>query len=463
MKKTISNKIRLILVLFVITIVIISSLISNTIIDNKFNNYLKKQHEENINKVKILIQNYYEHDHSNSIKLTRELTKLAELEKLYIEIINMNGNTVFSSGKEDIIHKNTKNKMDGHMIRQRGLNTSDYQENYYDIVIEGKKEARLTIGYFGSFNVSNEDLIFKGAMNFSFIISAIIALIIAILFSTIISKKLSKPLTSLTNTANEIKTGNYKIRSKVNTKTKEIDDLSDSINYLADNLYKQEDLRKRLTSDLVHEIKTPLTIINNHIDAFLDGIWEADSEKLNSCKEEVIRLSKMVDSLKNIYMLEESKLNLNKSEFNLSQYIIKIIRTFKPIYLKKNIELKYDIEEDIIVFMDMDKIKQIIYNLLSNANRYTDYEGEVTISLEKRDSSIILKVKDNGIGISEKDMKNIFERFYRTDLSRNRETGGAGIGLTIVKTLTEAHEGKISVQSEEGKGSTFILLFPNDK
>lgn len=142
---------------------------------------------------------------------------------------------------------------------------------------------------------------------------------------------------------------------------------------------------------------------------------------------------------------------------------MKIINTFKPIFLKKNIELNHGIEENIMVFVDKDKIKQVVYNLLSNANRYTDYGGKVIVCLEKRSSSIVLKVEDSGMGIAENDMENIFERFYRTDISRNRETGGAGIGLTIVKTLTEAHKGKISVQSELGKGSTFILCFPTEK
>lgn len=464
MKKTISNRITLLLVIFVIAVVLISSFISNGIIDQKFKIYLKQQHEENINKVIRIIEKYYYTDKNDLRKFNNELNGLAEVEELFIEIKDLNENVVYSSGQEFIvIKKHRRNMMGEQMKESMDLNSSEYIESSYDITSEGRKVASLTIGYFGSFNMTNEDLIFKRAMNISFVISAIIVLILTIIVSFLISKKISKPLVSLTNTANEIKRGNYNIRSGIKTKTKEIDDLSFSINYLAESLHQQEGLRKRLTSDLVHEIKTPLTILNNFIDAFLDGVWEPDSEKLESCKEEILRLSKMVDNLKNIYLLEESKLNLSKAEFNLSKFLSKIINTFTPIYQKKNIQISHSIVDNIIVFMDMDKIKQIIYNLLSNAYRYTDADGQVKVSLEKNKSNIIIKVMDNGIGIEKEDIINIFERFYRTDLSRARETGGAGIGLTIVKTLTEAHEGEIYVESELGKGSTFILTFPIEK
>ncbi|SHH64810.1 sensor histidine kinase [Clostridium grantii] len=460
MKRKISTRITTILVLFVLAILLISSVISNSIIDKRFNNYLENQHEENMLKIKETIENFYYEDSGNFEVLMEQLNELSTIHQLYIEIENKKGKTIYTSGKKALESKNINKMPNRKWMGVQGMNMGEYIEQNYDIIINSEKIAELNIGYIGTYNLTEQDLIFKSAMNVSFLISGVIVLGVALIFSFLISKKISKPITSITNTANEMKNGNYTIRTEFSTKTKEFYDLSNSINYLADNLYKQEALRKRLTSDLVHEIKTPLTILNNHIEAFTDGIWEVDNEKLFSCQEEVLRLSKMVDNLNNIYMLEESKLNLNKEQFDITEFIKKIIGTFKPIYIKKNIELKYIGQDGILVFMDEDKIKQIIYNLLSNAYRYTDNNGEVIVSLEKQKENIVLRVKDNGIGISEEDLRNIFERFYRADASRDRETGGAGIGLTIVKTLIEAHKGSISVKSELNVGSEFIVKMP---
>jgi signal transduction histidine kinase len=460
MKRKISTRITMILVFFVLFILMISSIISNAIIDKKFNNYLENQHENNMLKIKETIERYYYEESNNFEKLSEELDELSTILQLHIEMQDKKGKVLYDSGSKFLDSKRNYKMNTRLWMIVRSMNLGEYIEQNYDIIINNEKIIQLNIGYIGVYNITEQDLIFKSAMNFSFLLSGIIVLVVALVFSFLISKRVSRPIISITNTANEIKNGNYAIRADFNTNIKEFYDLSRSINYLADNLYKQEALRKRLTSDLVHEIKTPLTILNNHIDAFIDGIWEVDNEKLYSCQEEILRLSKMVDNLKNIYMLEESKMNLNKSQFDISEFIRKIIDTFKPIYMRKNMDLDYIVEDSVLVLMDEDKIKQIMYNLLSNAYRYTDNNGEVIVSLEKQKENIVLKVKDNGIGISKEDLENIFERFYRADVSRHRETGGSGIGLTIVKTLTEVHGGSISVKSELGKGSEFILNIP---
>jgi signal transduction histidine kinase len=460
MKIKISTRNTTILVLFVLAILFMSSIISNIIIDIKFDEYLENQHEDNMVRIKTLIEDYYYGDENNFESLSEKLDDIARVQKLYIQIKSKEGEGLYTSGRNFLNDKKNYKINLRKLIVSHKVSLGEYRQKSYDITIGNDDIVQLYIGYIGIYNNTEEDLIFKSAMNFSLILSGTIVLGIAIIFSFLISKRVSKPIVSITNTANEIQKGNYSIRSNVYTSTKEFYDLAKSINYLAENLHKQESLRKRLTSDLVHEIKTPLTILNNYIDAFIDGIWEVNNEKLYSCQEEVLRLSKMADNLKNVYMLEESKLNLNKSQFDISEFIRKIIDTFKPIYMKKKIKISYFGEQIVFVFMDEDKIKQIIYNLLSNAYRYTDNNGQVTISLEKHKENIVIKVKDNGIGITEEDLEYIFERFYRSDLSRTRETGGAGIGLTIVKTLTEAHNGSISVKSQLGKGSEFILNIP---
>ena len=175
---------------------------------------------------------------------------------------------------------------------------------------------------------------------------------------------------------------------------------------------------------------------------------------------EVHRLAGLVDDLKTSFSSEEYKLNLNRSNFNMSKEVHNIIDTFKPIYIKGGYSLTSSIEEGIMINMDLDKLKQIIYNLLSNSIKYLNQNGLVSINLKTENNQAILIIEDNGIGIKKEDLTYIFDRFYRSDSSRNRNTGGTGLGLSIVKSFVEAHNGKISIDSIYGEGTKVTIILP---
>jgi signal transduction histidine kinase len=336
----------------------------------------------------------------------------------------------------------------------------EYTENKYPLSVENKDMGTIIIGYFGASYLSSASLAFISTLNHSLIVSAIVAIIFGIIISIVISKQISKPLARITETANKMRDGNLNVRVSVNTSTKEIDELSNSINYLAETLNNQEMLRKRLTSDMAHELRTPLTTLKTHIEAFMDGIWEPTNERFEIFYKEIERLTKMVDSLRNLSKLEQTNISLNKSKVNLSNELEKIIDVYKPMYIKENYELTSMIDKDIIAIIDVDKFKQIMNNLLSNSYKYLRLNGKATVVLKKEDHNIIIKVIDNGIGIPEKDIPYIFERFYRSDLSRSKNTGGTGIGLTITKAFVEAHGGKIYLESKSNEGTTFTVELP---
>jgi len=153
-------------------------------------------------------------------------------------------------------------------------------------------------------------------------------------------------------------------------------------------------------------------------------------------------------------------LNLNRTKFNLSVEMHDIVTTFLPIYNKENYDLEFSIVENIQVCMDKDKIKQVMYNLLSNSIKYLDHDGRVSVGLKEGNDKAIIKVKDNGIGIKDKDLEYIFDRFFRADSSRNRNTGGTGLGLSIVKNIVDAHSGDITIDSIYGKGTTVTIALP---
>jgi len=441
--------------------ILIAGLVSNYMITKKFNTYLIDEHKNKLDKIATVIDGLYNDQTGFSTINKSEILRYATAEQLYIEVKDKAGVVVFTSGSSNIQNKTMMGSMMNSMMDNFSqIKPGQYAEDSYPLSKTNKNQGTIIFGYYGTSFLSAEALAFKMTLNQSFFLSIFIALIFGLIIGILLSKQISSPLTKITDTANKIRSGDLEARSYVTSKTKEIDDLNTSINYLAETLQSQELLRKRLTSDMAHELRTPLTNLKSHIEALLDKVWQPTEKMLTSFYEEIERLIKLVEGLSNIAKLEQTNLNLNKSKFNLSVELENIITSFKPLYENSGLKIYSNLIPNVEVLMDKDKLKQVMYNLLSNSNKYSKINGEVLLTLKSINDSIVIEVKDNGIGISKKDLPFIFERFYRSDESRDKNTGGVGIGLTIVKAIVEAHTGTINVTSAIGKGSTFVLTFP---
>jgi len=195
------------------------------------------------------------------------------------------------------------------------------------------------------------------------------------------------------------------------------------------------------------------------MEAMIDGIWEPDAERLKSCHEEIMRIKRLVGDLEKLAKYESENLVLTKTSFDISELIRHIIRNYETDFAHKGIDIEF-IGEKETVTADKDKISQAIINLLSNALKYTQQGGFVQIVVKGTEEVTEIIVRDTGIGITPEDLPHIFERFYRADKSRNRLTGGAGIGLTITKAIIDAHKGKIQVNSTVNEGTEFIISLP---
>lgn len=461
MKMSLMKKLSIGFIITAIVSILIAVLISNYTIGKKFNNYLIDEHKTKLDKIATMIDGLYNVKTGFSSSNKEEILRYANAEELYIEIKDAREAVVFTSGYSYLQDNTMMNTMMHSMMNNFSeIKPGEYTEDKYSLIKNNKEIGSIVFGYYGTSYLNTAALTFKKTLNQSFFLSIFIALIFGLIISILLSKQISSPLTKITDTSNRIRNGDLKARSQVASKTKEIDDLNSSINYLAETLQSQERLRKRLTSDMAHELRTPLTNLKSHIEALLDKVWEPTEEILTSFYDEIQRLIKLVEGLNNIAKLEQTNLNLNKSKFNLSLELEKIITSFKPLYETSGSIIRSNLIPNMEVFMDKDKLKQVMYNLISNSLKYSKIDGEVLLTLKAENDSIIIEVKDNGIGISQKDLPFIFERFYRSDESRDKNTGGAGIGLTIVKTIVEAHKGTINVKSILGKGSSFILKLP---
>ncbi|WP_300382140.1 HAMP domain-containing sensor histidine kinase [Clostridium sp.] len=463
MRRTLNKKLGFGFLIAIIVSIIIVNIVSKIMIDKEFNQYLYEEHKSKVNKIIGLVEE------SELKEGTDKIARYAALENYYIEVRDKENKLIFTSGKDNLIGNNMMNSMMGHMngdmmknmmSGNHNMHIGDYIEEKYKLNINNEDSGTIIIGYFGNWNVSNEAMNFKLTLNKSLLISGIVALVLGLFISLIISKSLTIPLIKMSKAANEMTKGNLETRVAIKTDTIEIDNLSQSINYLAETLQKQDMLRKRLSSDIAHEIRTPLTTLKTYIEAIMDGVWEPTKEKLESCHEEIERITKLTEGIQNLSKIDEENIIINKTKFNVSLEIEKVLNTFEATYRKKSLKTIIELDSNVVANLDRDKFKQIMFNILSNSYKYSKAYGDVSIRLKKDKDWIKIEVEDTGIGIAKDDLPYIFERFYRGDLSRARETGGSGIGLTITKSFVEAHGGKIEVESIKEKGSIFRIALP---
>jgi two-component system, OmpR family, sensor histidine kinase BaeS len=276
---------------------------------------------------------------------------------------------------------------------------------------------------------------------------------LSVLLSLIYSRKMTDPIKKLTVAAAEISEGN--IKSRVSVKgNDEISNLSRTFNMMANNLEVQENLRRKLTSNIAHELRTPLSAMQGEIEGMLDGLLKIDRERLISLHEETNRLKHIIEGIEELSRAQASVLELNKKPILLSPFLGTLKERFEKLFSDKGVRLEFECDAAATIDADPDKLSQIVINLLSNALKATEQGGVVRMKAGTTEADGFIEIADTGSGIEQEDLPFVFERFYRAS------EGGLGLGLAIAKELTDAHGGRIGVQSEYGKGATFILSIP---
>jgi len=240
-----------------------------------------------------------------------------------------------------------------------------------------------------------------------------------------------------------------------------VGELAQSFNSMADDLERAERLRRNMVADVAHELRTPLSNLSGYLEAIRDGVVKPDTDTIRSLDEEASSLSRLVDDLQELSLADAGELKLTCHKEGASKLIKQVVAALQPKAAAKGLTVSVNLPDDLPpVNIDSHRIRQVLHNLLENAVAHTTQGDTITVTSWQQDNQLKVSVADTGAGIPAKDLPNIFERFYRVDKSRTRATGGTGLGLTIAKRLVEAHDGKIEVQSEPGKGSTFTFALP---
>ncbi|MEN6524738.1 MAG: ATP-binding protein [Anaerolineaceae bacterium] len=297
--------------------------------------------------------------------------------------------------------------------------------------------------------------------------AAIAALIAAVVASFLVSRQVVTPVQRMMKLSHRIAEGEYEERLTVSrgvqsNQLDELDQLALSFNQMADKLEKTEIMRRQLIGDVTHELRTPLAAIKGYMEGLMDGVLPAEPETYQQVHTEIDRLQRLLNDLQELSRVEAGAFQLMPVSVSLPGLIETIKGNLGHQFEDKGIQLETQVEPHLPnIMIDKDRILQVLTNLVGNALQYTPSGGKVSIRAARDKSEILISVSDTGIGIAPDHLPFVFNRFYRTDKSRTRASGGSGIGLTIAQSLVKAHHGRIWAESAgEGKGSSFHFTLP---
>lgn len=380
------------------------------------------------------------------------------------------------------------------------FNTAQLGKSYFPIIVDG-----MTVGYFGLRDVifdfsgaGPQDLEEKnltGSLMRATLTALIITTILALLFGILVTRRLTGPLHDLTEAVKRAGKGDYSFRLKIKGK----DDaalLGQAFNGMLDQIEQNEEVRRNMVADVAHELRTPLAIISGKLESIQQGAVPAVPENLLPIQDETIRLIRIVRDLQQLSLAEAGKLPLFLQKVDLKQLIAKILDQFTLEFEERGITAAIEGEAGEIE-CDPDRLTQVFINLIGNALHHTGQGGKIRIGFKrvertsgeknkekkstgskkiKRDKKVFwnplanrnkrhpdspqwlqIKVEDTGEGIPEENLKHIFDRFYRSDKARNRESGGTGLGLAIAREFVQAHGGWMAAESTVGVGTTFYV------
>lgn len=308
-------------------------------------------------------------------------------------------------------------------------------------------------------NVQNDR--FLDQVNRATVMAVLAASLVALLLGAVLSWSVTRPMRELTQATQAIAAGD--LTQRVNVRGGgETGELAHAFNQMAAELERGENLRKQMTADIAHELRTPLSVIQGNVEALQDGVFPLTKEALGPIQDKTILLTRLVEDLRNLAMADAGQLPLDRKPTDLAALAAGTLAGFQPHAEGKSIELAIEVDDPLPpADIDPQRVDQILVNLISNALRYTPAGGKVTIGISSG-KQITVRVSDTGAGISEDAMPNVFERFYRVDKSRVRglDGHGTGLGLAVVRSLVEAHGGKIKIESSSGQGTTFCFTLP---
>jgi signal transduction histidine kinase len=293
-----------------------------------------------------------------------------------------------------------------------------------------------------------------------FLLAGAMAAGIALVVARWLARGMTQPLRDMAAAANRMETGDYTTR--VHTRSRdEVGQLANAFNRMSAELQNLEQSRRDLVANVSHELKTPITAIRAHLENLLDGVERPEPKTMQVMLAQTERLARLVEQLLELSRLESGEMPLLREAIPLGPLVTQVLSEIEVARSDRGVAVMNQMANDLPpVDADRERVHQVLFNLIDNAVRFTPSGGAVTVTAQRHNGSIEVRVADTGVGIPPEHLPRLFERFYRADPARSREDGGTGIGLAIARSVVEAHGGHIQAQSEIGKGSVFTFDLP---
>lgn len=292
--------------------------------------------------------------------------------------------------------------------------------------------------------------------------SGFLFIILTVLLGKQIVSRLTKPLQDMERVAQKMSKGDFSQKVMITTND-EVGFLGRAFNEMSTALDEEDQRRKEFLGNVSHELRTPLSYVQGYSEAILDGLIQSKEETqkyLQLIHREASRMQRLVRDLLDLAQLEGDSYPLKKTPLVLAQFIAESLEKFEPFLKEKGLELKVNLDPEMIVLGDEDRLEQVIHNIMDNAIRYSHQGGSITVELTQKDLTAQLIIADSGIGIPEDFQGRIGERFFRVDKARSRKQGGTGLGLAITQKIVALHQGEMKIKSKEGQGTEVIITLP---
>lgn len=402
--------------------------------------------------------------------IVKEVSEVKIGKEGFVYLVDQAGNLIVSSNKDlgltgqNLVHLSlVKDVIDGRV--HNGLSAGDRYTNHLGqkVIFSGRP-----LGAINWFIMSEwpwqDAFSVVGVMIGRFLGIILASLVLIIFFSLIFARLVVKPVETLSQGADEITKGNLDYRIQIQTGD-ELEKLGERFNNMIVVLKENEELRDEFVFIAAHQLRAPVSVIRGYLSMILAGEFgslnKETREALNTSRQLNERLVKLVEDLLEVARGEAGKMQIEVESTSIQENVMAIIKEFKEQAAKKGVELVYHKPEaDIKVLADPYKLKEVLSNLVDNAIQYTLGKEMVIVSHQVKDRSLVIHVKDQGIGISEKDIKKLFTKFFRAETKQTQDIAGTGLGLFICKQIIERMGGRIWVESELGKGSTFSFSLP---
>lgn len=428
---------------------LVTAVLVNAAFGGRFSSYLSEQRATRDRQLVATLADSYARTQSWDPVDLRTVAPLALMDGGTLEIRDPSGRTIWRASAESI------GSHMGAAHRQMMGSGQLGPERRLPVVVDG-----TTVGYavvrFPEAGVLPADSAFRSSVNRLVILGAIVAGILALVLGLIFGRGVTAPVRDLTDAARTLASGDRSTRVRVRDERGEFGEMARAFNSMAVAVDEEDRLRRLFASDVAHEIRTPLAILRSQVEAIQDGVQAPTAEAIASLHEEVLRLGRLTTDLETVASTDAAGFSLKREPVELGVIVREVTLEFAPSFEDRELQLASEIGDALIEGDEM-RLHQVVANLMSNALKFTPEDGHVDVALRNDGRQALLRVTNTGPGIPPDELPHVFDRFFR---GRDVRAGGSGIGLSVVRTLVEAHGGTVAANSRPDGLTSFEIRLP---